>query len=142
MRCGKLLAETSPAMLLMKFQCPSLEEAFLILSRQQKENRDKGIPEVEAEEPDGPEEVTTHTAPSSQNDLRSSTDVSNQSTTPSTLYNCNSLALSRRRANSHVSVAVNQIFVPLWIDRRDGRPAPVDAGFFIWTFWRSCGKYG
>ncbi|XP_014480712.1 PREDICTED: ABC transporter G family member 23-like [Dinoponera quadriceps] len=38
MRYGKLLVESSPNQLLERFQCTSLEEAFLILSRSQEEN--------------------------------------------------------------------------------------------------------
>lgn len=38
MRSGKLLAESSPNQLLARFQCDSLEDAFLELSRQQLEN--------------------------------------------------------------------------------------------------------
>ncbi|XP_066602988.1 ABC transporter G family member 20-like [Prorops nasuta] len=39
MRCGKLLAEASPNQLLDRFQCETLEEAFLILSKRQAEGR-------------------------------------------------------------------------------------------------------
>jgi len=35
MRCGKLLAESSPQQLLEQFQCSTLEEAFLTLSQTQ-----------------------------------------------------------------------------------------------------------
>ncbi|XP_033209708.1 ABC transporter G family member 23 isoform X2 [Belonocnema kinseyi] len=45
MRCGQLLAESTPNQLLAKFQCLSLEEAFLALSQKQKENQDRGITE-------------------------------------------------------------------------------------------------
>ncbi|XP_032678963.1 ABC transporter G family member 23-like isoform X2 [Odontomachus brunneus] len=38
MRCGQLLAESPPYQLLEQFQCNSLEEVFLILSRTQEDN--------------------------------------------------------------------------------------------------------
>ncbi|XP_015604185.1 ABC transporter G family member 23 [Cephus cinctus] len=43
MRCGQLLAESTPSQLLIRFQCDTLEEAFLTLSQQQKERQDLGI---------------------------------------------------------------------------------------------------
>lgn len=46
MRSGKLLAETAPSQLLIRFKCQSLEEAFLNLSKQQEEQRIKGITEI------------------------------------------------------------------------------------------------
>lgn len=36
------MAEASPAQLLDRFQCPSLEEAFLILSQRQKLSQERG----------------------------------------------------------------------------------------------------
>ena len=47
LRCGQLLSEVSPNQLLAKFQCESLEEAFLNLSQRQKENQDRGITTLE-----------------------------------------------------------------------------------------------
>lgn len=46
MRSGKLLAETAPSQLLIRFKCQSLEEAFLNLSKQQEEQRLRGITEI------------------------------------------------------------------------------------------------
>lgn len=39
MRGGRLLAESSPQELLDRFQCTSLEEAFLVLSQSQENNQ-------------------------------------------------------------------------------------------------------
>ncbi|KAG7190251.1 hypothetical protein KM043_006370 [Ampulex compressa] len=46
MRCGLLLAESSPNELLEEFQCDSLEEAFLTLSQRQKESQERGGPDL------------------------------------------------------------------------------------------------
>lgn len=43
MRCGQLLAESSPSDLLEKYQTNSLEEAFLSLSESQVQNSPDGI---------------------------------------------------------------------------------------------------
>ncbi|XP_003426606.1 ABC transporter G family member 20 isoform X2 [Nasonia vitripennis] len=75
LRCGQLLAETSPTALLNKFQCQSLEEAFLILSQKQKDNQDKGVlNSADSEVIEDLDEVATHSVPVSQNNLRSSTE--------------------------------------------------------------------
>ncbi|KAJ8686912.1 hypothetical protein QAD02_022706 [Eretmocerus hayati] len=80
MRCGQLLAETTPNLLLARFQCTSLEDAFLILSQKQKENQDKGIMDISNDSLQDLNEVTTQSAASSQADLRGSTDciISNE----------------------------------------------------------------
>lgn len=72
MRCGQLLAEASPNQLLSKFQCLSLEEAFLALSQKQKENQDRGITETQTDYLAELEEISP-TIPST--DLSYSTDV-------------------------------------------------------------------
>ena len=72
MRCGQLLAEASPNYLLSKFQCLTLEDAFLALSQKQKENQDRGITGTPTEFlPEVEEELST--IPST--DLPYSTDV-------------------------------------------------------------------
>lgn len=65
MRCGQLLAEASPNQLLNKFQCDTLEEAFLTLSQKQKENQDQGIKDGSTNFLPELEEVTSSTTPPS-----------------------------------------------------------------------------
>lgn len=50
LRYGKLLAEASPYQLLIKFQCETLEGAFLALSQRQKDNYERGITETNQNE--------------------------------------------------------------------------------------------
>ena len=59
MRCGQLLAETTPNNLLARFQCATLEEAFLILSKRQKDDKDKGITKANGTINED-EEILTH----------------------------------------------------------------------------------
>lgn len=47
MRCGKLLAESSPQELLERFQCSSLEEAFLGLCQAQDSTMLANVSEVQ-----------------------------------------------------------------------------------------------
>lgn len=47
----------------MKFQCQSLEDAFLALSQKQKENQDRGITEIETEYFSELDEVISPTIP-------------------------------------------------------------------------------
>ena len=74
MRCGQLLAETTPTALLTKFQCPTLEDAFLILSQKQKDDQEKGMLVVGTEVIEDLDEVATHSTPAS--DVRDSVKVS------------------------------------------------------------------
>ena len=58
MRCGQLLAEASPNQLLSRFQCETLEEAFLTLSQKQKANQEREIKDVSTNSLSDLEEVT------------------------------------------------------------------------------------
>ncbi|XP_011506261.1 PREDICTED: ABC transporter G family member 20 [Ceratosolen solmsi marchali] len=73
LRCGQLLAETTPNVLLTKFQCTTLEEAFLVLSQKQMENQNKAVPEIGNGSVEDVDEVTTNSVSTSQNDLCAST---------------------------------------------------------------------
>ncbi|XP_051164491.1 ABC transporter G family member 23 isoform X2 [Leptopilina boulardi] len=64
LRCGQLLAEAPPGHLLMKFQCQTLEDAFLALSQRQKDKQDRGIMEIETEYYSELDEVISPTTPS------------------------------------------------------------------------------
>ncbi|XP_043476598.1 ABC transporter G family member 23 isoform X2 [Leptopilina heterotoma] len=63
LRCGQLLAEAPPGHLLRKFQCQTLEEAFLALSQRQKDKQDRGIMEIETEYYSELDEVVSPAAP-------------------------------------------------------------------------------
>ncbi|XP_058807804.1 ABC transporter G family member 20-like isoform X2 [Phymastichus coffea] len=112
LRCGQLLAETTPTKLLARFHCQSLEDAFLILSQRQKERRDKGILNVDNDRLaiDDLDEVFTNTIPSLQSDHRNNIDciVNSEKQLLDSQYN-------EKKRTPHCSTFFGKIFKALMI---------------------------